>query len=87
MGNPDAVFISRNVEIKNARTLGVEKKHIKFTCQAGHYLLDAVAWRQADWLPAIPGRFDLLYNIEENNYNGNRTMQLNIRDMRPFGSD
>lgn len=83
MGNPDAVFISRNVEIKNARSLGAEKKHLKFTCQAGRYLLDAVAWRQADWLPQLPGRFDLLYHIEENFYMGNRTMQLNVRDMRP----
>ncbi|MPM90603.1 hypothetical protein SDC9_137724 [bioreactor metagenome] len=83
MENPDAVFISRNVEIKVARTIGAEKKHLKLTCQAGHYLLDAVAWRQADWLPMLPGKFDLLYNIEENNYMGSRSLQLNVRDMRP----
>jgi single-stranded-DNA-specific exonuclease len=83
MENPDAVFISRNVEVKGARTIGAEKKHLKLTCQAGHYLLDAVAWRQADWLPLLPGKFDLLYNIEENNYMGSRSLQLNVRDMRP----
>jgi single-stranded-DNA-specific exonuclease len=83
MGNPDAVFVSRNVMIKNARTIGAEKKHLKFTCQAGNYLLDAVAWRQADWLPLLPGTFDLMYVIEENSYMGSRTMQLTIRDMRP----
>lgn len=87
MENPDAVFVSRKVEIKNARPLGVEKKHLKFTCQAGNYLLDAVAWRQADWLPDLPGRFDILYAIEENSYFGSRTMQLNIRDMRPSDPD
>ncbi|MEA5078428.1 MAG: single-stranded-DNA-specific exonuclease RecJ [Anaerolineaceae bacterium] len=86
MENPDAVFISRNVEIKVARTIGAEKKHLKLTCQAGHYLLDAVAWRQADWLPMLPGKFDLLYNIEENNYMGSRSLQLNVRDMRPSKS-
>jgi single-stranded-DNA-specific exonuclease len=83
MGNPDAVFVSRNVMIKNARSIGAEKKHLKFTCLAGNYLLDAVAWRQADWLPLLPGTFDLMYVIEENSYMGSRTMQLNIRDMRP----
>ena len=82
MNNPDAVFVARNVQIKNARTLGSEKKHLKFTCQAGNYLLDAVAWRQADWLSLLPGRFDLMFNIEENSYLGSRTMQLNIRDMQ-----
>ena len=83
MENQDAVFVSRNVIIKNARAIGAEKKHLKFTCKAGNYLLDAVAWRQADWLPYLPGTFDLMYGIEENYYNGSRTMQLNIRDMRP----
>lgn len=83
MGNPEAVFVSRNVAIKNAKALGAEKKHLKFTCQAGNYLLDAVAWRQADWLPFLPGNFDLLYIIEENSYMGSRTLQLNVRDMRP----
>lgn len=86
MENPDAVFISRNVEIKGARAIGADKKHLKMTCQAGYYLLDAVAWRQADWLPMLPGKFDLLYNIEENNYMGSRSLQLVVRDMRPSGS-
>jgi single-stranded-DNA-specific exonuclease len=87
MGNPEAVFVSRNVAIKNAKALGAEKKHLKFTCQAGNYLLDAVAWRQSDWLPFLPGNFDLMYVIEENSYMGSRTMQLNIRDMRPSTAD
>ena len=83
MENPEATFVSRNVTIKNARALGAEKKHIKFTCQAGNYLLDAVAWRQSDWLADLPGTFDLLYSIEENSYMGSRTLQLNVRDMYP----
>ena len=83
MNNPEAVFVSRNVAIKNARALGADKKHLKFTCQAGDYLLDAVAWRQADWLPFLPGKFDLMYTIEENSYMGSRTLQLNVRDLRP----
>lgn len=86
MENPDAVFISRNVEVKGARAIGADKKHLKMTCQAGYYLLDAVAWRQADWLPMLPGKFDLLYNIEENNYMGSRSLQLVVRDMRPSGT-
>jgi single-stranded-DNA-specific exonuclease len=83
MANPDVAFVSRNVVLKNVRTLGAEKKHLKFTCQAGNYLLDAIAWRQADWLPFLPGTFDLMFAIEENSYMGRTTMQLNVRDMHP----
>lgn len=85
MGNPDAVFVSRNVEIIRPRLIGAEKQHLKFTCQAGDYLLDAVAWRQSDWSRSLPGKFDLVYVIEENEYMGSRTLQINVRDMHPSG--
>ncbi len=85
MGNPDAVFVSRNVDIVRPRLIGAEKTHLKFNCQAGDYLLDAVAWRQADWSRALPGKFDLIYAIEENEYMGTRTLQINVKDMHPSG--
>ncbi len=87
MGNPDAVFVSRNVEIIHPRLIGAEKQHLKFTCQAGDYLLDAVAWRQSDWIRSLPGKFDLVYAIEENEYKGSRTLQINVRDMHPSGQE
>lgn len=85
MGNPDAVFVSRNVDIVRPRLIGAEKNHLKFNCQAGDYLLDAVAWRQAEWSRALPGKFDLIYTIEENEYMGTRTLQINVKDMHPSG--
>jgi single-stranded-DNA-specific exonuclease len=85
MENPDAVFVSRNVEITRPRVIGADKVHLKFTCQAGDYLLDAVAWRQADWMRMLPGKFDLVYSIEENEYLGARSLQINVKDMLPSG--
>ena len=87
MGNPDAVFVSQGVEVTRARAIGAEKNHLKFTCQAGEYLVDAVAWRQADWLRMLPGKFDIVYAIEENDYMGSRTLQLNVKDMHPTEGD
>ena len=87
MGNPDAVFVSRNVDIVRPRLIGAEKTHLKFNCQAGDFLLDAVAWRQADWSRALPGKFDLIYTIEENEYMGTRTLQINVKDMHPSGRE
>jgi single-stranded-DNA-specific exonuclease len=83
MGNAEPVFISRGVQILSPRVIGADKQHLKFTCKAGNYLVDAVAWKQSNWAQSIPGRFDLLYVVEENFYMGNRTMQLNVRDMHP----
>jgi single-stranded-DNA-specific exonuclease len=87
MENPDAVFVSRNVEIVKPRAIGADKTHLKFACQAGDYLLDGVAWKQSDWLRLLPGKFDLVYSIEENDYMGARTLQINVRDMQPSRSE
>jgi single-stranded-DNA-specific exonuclease len=83
MENRDAVFVSRNVEVIRPRAIGADKIHLKFACLAGDYMVDAVAWRQADWLRLLPGKFDLVYAIEENDYMGSRTLQLNVKDMQP----
>jgi single-stranded-DNA-specific exonuclease len=83
MENRDAVFVSRNVEVVRPKAIGADKIHLKFACLAGDYMVDAVAWRQADWLRLLPGKFDLVYAIEENDYMGSRTLQLNVKDMQP----
>ncbi len=35
----------------------------------------------------LPARtFDVLYNIELNEYNGRKSLQLNIKDIKPAGT-
>ncbi len=84
-GNPDAVFISRDLEVLHSRCVGGEKQHLKLTVRAGKIAFDAIAFRQGYRAENLPGRIDLLYNIELNEFNGKSSLQLNVRDIKPAG--
>ena len=83
--NPDAAFISRGLRVVNARPVGGEKQHLKMSVNDGRITWDAIAFRQGKWIDAMPSRVDLFYNFERNVYNGNVTLQLNVRDLKPAG--
>ncbi len=82
-GNPEPTFISRNVRVENARTVGRDQSHLKMTVSEGKRpFLDAIAFRQGHWQEDMPPRVDLLYNFELNVYQGRKSLQLNVRDIR-----
>jgi single-stranded-DNA-specific exonuclease len=85
-GNPEAVFVSRNVKVKMARTVGSEGRHLKLTFEderGASY--DSIAFRMGHLKPDLPPYVDILYHLEVNEYNGRRTMQLNLKDIKPAG--
>lgn len=80
--NPEAVFVSRNLMVRSARTFGKEQNHLKLVVSDGRVTYDAVAFRQGRWSTRMPEHVDLLYTFEINSYNGRETFQLNVRDIR-----
>lgn len=83
-GNPDPVFVSRNVQVRSSRTVGQDGKHLKLTLTDGNATLDAIGFRLADALP-LPPRVDVLYAFETNEFNGRTSLQLNLKDIKPAG--
>ena len=81
--NPEARFISRNVEIKDVRKIGKDQSHLKFKIPYRNGTLEAVAWKQGHWADEMPGKVDLFYSVEENTYGNLVTTQLNVRDLQP----
>ncbi|HEX9330616.1 MAG TPA: single-stranded-DNA-specific exonuclease RecJ [Anaerolineales bacterium] len=85
-GNPEAVFVSRNVKVKVARTVGSEGKHLKLTLEDEHgVIVDSIGFRLGHLKPELPPYVDVLYHLEVNDYNGRRTLQLNLKDVKPAG--
>jgi single-stranded-DNA-specific exonuclease len=85
-GNPEAVFVSRNVKVRFARTVGSESKHLKLTLEDEHGLsIDAIGFRLGHLKPDLPPRVDVMYRLEANEYNGRRTLQLNLKDVKSAG--
>lgn len=84
-GNMKPVFLSRGVvDSGSARIVGED--HLKLSLRQGSGTpIDAIAFRMAEHYELVKSGmpFSVLYNIEENEWNGRRTLQLNIKDIKP----
>ncbi len=81
-GNHQASFVSRNLKPMRYRTVGKENNHLKLSISDGQITFDAIAFRLGEWVNHMPQRIDLLYRFELNEFNGRKTLQLNVRDIR-----
>ncbi len=85
-GNRAPVFMARDLrDTGYARTVGAEGKHLKLAIyQAGSTAFDAIGFGLGDKLESIKkGKsFDAVFTIEENEWNGNKNIQLRIKDLR-----
>jgi len=85
-GNPEAAFVSRNIKVKAARTVGADGKHLKLTVEDERGAsVDAIGFRLGHLKENLPPKIDVLYRFEANEFNGRRTLQLNLKDVKAAG--
>lgn len=91
-GNPEPVFVSQNVEVVTQKRLAARSQgapdHLKLQVRVGpDQLVDALFWRAWERAEECPpgSRVDLCYQLEVNEYRGQRSAQLNVQDLRPAG--
>lgn len=82
MGNPAPLFMSRGLKVTRQRAIGADGSHLKLSVTDGNITYDAIAFRQGHWLAQLPPRIDLMFSFELNEFNGQVSLQLNIRDIR-----
>jgi single-stranded-DNA-specific exonuclease len=82
-GNPEALFISRNVRITNKKTVGADGNHLKLVITDGRITFDAIGFRLGHLLEELPAQVDILFTFESNEYNGRKSIQLNLKDVKP----
>jgi single-stranded-DNA-specific exonuclease len=82
MGNPMPVFLSRGLRVLRQKTVGAEGSHLKLTVTDGRITYDAVAFRQGHWLAQLPPKIDMMYIFELNEFNGQVSLQLNVKDIK-----
>ena len=82
--NPQPVFASRGLEVLSARLVGSDGKHLKLAVRDPRTRtgMDAIAFRMGEWYGNLPSRVDLAYAVEINEFNGRKSLQLNVKDMR-----
>ena len=77
--NPEPVWAILNAEVADSRIL--KEKHLKMTLTDGENRCEAIGFNMAEKLPSGP--VDIAFSLQENNWNGRITLQLNLKDVRP----
>ncbi len=88
-GNLRPVFVSRGVRVVGVPTI-VGKGHLKMrVAQNGSGTFDVIGFNKHEYLPLIRNSsnetMELAYCLEENHWNGNRSLQLKLHDIH-FGA-
>lgn len=84
LGNPSAVFVTKDVSVEESRLVGSDRKHLKLKLIQGTVSFDAIAFGAGGLYSKLsPGaKIDVAYNVEEDTWNGNEKLQLKIKDLR-----
>ncbi len=93
MANFEPVFVSKKVQLVNIRLVGRDGKHIKLMVketnnetikQFNNGNIDAIGFGLGDFYSQLqPGQLvDIAYSIDMNVWNGNRNLQLVLKDLR-----
>ena len=87
-GNPKPIFCTHRVyDYGTSRLVGREQEHIKLELvdSNSENIMNGIAFGMYEYNDYIKelNPFDICYTIEENTYNGNSSIQLLIKDIRP----
>ena len=82
MGNPEPVFGVRGLRLRN-RPEVFKEQHFRFAAEdAQGRRISGVAWKLADRLPPAGPLLELAVQLNWNNYNGRRFLQMELLDWR-----
>ena len=83
-GNPEPSFRTRGMLLRGIRRIGSTGSHIKATAVKADRYIDLVAFAQGHRFDELNDmdRCDAIYTPNVNSWNGMRSVQLRIRDMR-----
>jgi single-stranded-DNA-specific exonuclease len=81
------VFIAKNVYNTGYSKI-VKGTHLRFSLKQDGAILSGIGFGMADKMPllATNNPLDVLFKIDENEWNGEKTLQLKIIDLRPSAS-
>ena len=81
--NRRPVFMSRRVQMINYRTVGSDSNHLQLEVAMGQHGFKAIAFQLGSWAGRLPRLIDIVYSIGVNEWQGRRTLQLFVQDIRP----
>lgn len=89
MGNPEPVFCLKDIVVQNFQTMGIDGKHLKlFISNKDGHLIEALGFGMGNLASELikqqeKGKtIDLAFIISSNIWNGNKKLQLKIKDVK-----
>jgi single-stranded-DNA-specific exonuclease len=84
LGNPGAVFVSKKVEVIDIKSVGHEAKHLKLKLKQDEHIFGSIFFGGGEMYSVlkIGSKIDIVYSIEENTWNGYKSIQLKIKDLK-----
>ncbi len=79
--NMRPVFIARNVTDTGYSKI-VKEKHLRFVVKQGNISITGIGFNLADKSPLLKEPFDIVFTLDENEWNGNTSLQLKVIDLR-----
>ncbi len=81
--NMRPVFVSRNV-VDTGYSKIVKEQHLRLVLKQNEQVLTGIIFGAAHLLPVVQqGPVDVVYTIDENEWNGSVTLQMKVIDIRP----
>lgn len=82
LGNPTPVFVTKNVYLKETKVIGKDGTHLKIKLGKDK-IFDAIGFGMAEKSKFKNGStVDIVYALDENVWNGRKSIQLKLKDMR-----
>ncbi len=85
LGNPSPVFTTKKVKIVEVKTVGKDAKHLKLKLKQNNVFFDAIWFSPPiNYLTNLStNQFaDIAYSFEDNTWNGNKSLQLKVKDLK-----
>ena len=83
-GNPPLVLASRDLRLADYASLGRYEEHMLLTVEDEDGNKRHVVWWQGAHMPLPEGKFDLAYSVRTSTYRGQRDLQVEWLDARPY---
>lgn len=83
-GYPAPILCARKLRVADCRTVGKDNAHLKLKLTDGALEQEAIAFRFGEYARELPSVIDAAYQLEVNEWQGERRLQMNVVDIRPY---
>ncbi len=84
LGNPEPVFLTKKVEVLEARKIGKERNHLRLGVKDVYGVAqDCIAFGFGNAKIRVGDKIDIVYTVSENVWGNRKNIDLKIKDLKP----